>query len=106
MVCSNCGREFEAKRKSARYCSSSCRVKHGRKGEEVEEVKPVTPTVIETKAVQKKDNACKCEFTEMKKCIRSGKGEKACEKLHAFYICGRHAEHIEGYCDAICEELL
>ena len=30
MKCIECGKEFEATRATAKYCSASCRVKHGR----------------------------------------------------------------------------
>lgn len=31
MVCGNCGAEFDAKRKDARFCKTACRVAYGRK---------------------------------------------------------------------------
>lgn len=55
--CVECGKEFEAQRSSAKFCSSACRIKHNRKSEEeIKANKPVEeesgiPVKRETKLI-------------------------------------------------------
>lgn len=50
----------------------------------------------------KKNNADKCEFVGMKLCMKAKNPQNPCKTLHQFWICGRHQEHIEMYCEVMC----
>lgn len=48
MLCLNCGNEFEAKRLSSKYCSTSCRVAFNRRVSVTDKPKDVTVSVSVT----------------------------------------------------------
>ena len=56
MKCIECGKEFESKRESAKYCSSGCRLKHHRETltDKNETLTKISETLTETLTGEKK----------------------------------------------------
>lgn len=79
-------------------CSVKCRVAKSRMN-----VKPLETSKME-EAVSKKDNACLCGVVGEKDCMKKNKSQPCKECPHAFFICGRHGEHIEKYCQVMCND--
>ena len=91
MNCKQCNKEFEPKRSDAKTCSDKCRQDLKR---------TVTDNIVTDNQPQfVTDKKCGCVPTEMKKCIHP----KCTDCPHQYYNCGKWGEHIQNYCEGMCQ---
>jgi hypothetical protein len=80
MVCQTCTKDFEAKRKTAKFCSPNCRVKHGRgtlgkvTGIVVDEVKQAEELLIPVLPAKDKTSQTELDPLSMAELVRFPEG--------------------------------